>query len=83
MKKHRIKCVSVRESNLANNDQNHRVAASDVDFDFGPAGNSGAFFCYPLLFGLRWGERIYVLDGNNVKPLPVQVDTLPRRWSKR
>ena len=26
------------------NDQNHRVAASDADFRFDPAGNSGAFF---------------------------------------
>jgi len=60
------------------NDQNHRVAASDVDFRIRSTRNSGAFFCYPLLFGLRWRERIYVLDRNNVKPLPVQVDTLPR-----
>jgi hypothetical protein len=31
------------------NVQNHRVAASDVDFRFGPVGNSGAFFCYPTI----------------------------------
>jgi hypothetical protein len=34
------------------NAQNHRVAASDVDFRFDPAGNSGAFFC--SAFVLSW-----------------------------
>ena len=28
------------------NDHNHRVAASDVDFRFDPDGNSGALYCY-------------------------------------
>ena len=32
------------------NVQNHRVAPSDLDFKFDPAGNSGAFFCYPPIF---------------------------------
>jgi hypothetical protein len=35
---------------LRSNDHNHRVAASDVDFRFGPDGNSGALFCY-VAFG--------------------------------
>ena len=38
-------CGCVERDNV----QNHRVAASDVDFTFGPAGNSGAFFCYPTI----------------------------------
>ena len=47
---------------VADNDQNHRVAASDLDFNFGPTGNSGAFFCY-LRFS-RFG--IYVASMNRV-----------------
>ena len=40
--------AQTRASNLAGlaNDQNHRVAASDVEFRFGPDGNSGALYCY-------------------------------------
>jgi len=34
---------------LPDNDPNHRVAASDVDFRFGPNGNSGALYCYATI----------------------------------
>ena len=43
-----------RLGEMADNDHNHRVAASDFDFRFGPDGNSGALFCYLPLSVSGW-----------------------------
>ncbi len=40
----------VLRCSVASNVNNHRVAASDFDFRFGPDGNSGALYCDPTLW---------------------------------
>ena len=54
-------------------EQNHGVATSDVDFNFGPAGNSGAFSCSPLRRGLGLDAYCRTLVSPVICPVRVVV----------
>ena len=50
-------CAICETVSLPHNAHNHRVAASDVDFRFGPDGNSGALYCYATCLPFRTRPR--------------------------
>ena len=44
------------------NVKRNRVAASDVDFRFGPDGNSGALCCYSSCDAMSFDATIHLCD---------------------